>query len=148
MTTPPRKTRAFRLALGAIVGPPLALAASAVALVVVMMIEERSLSTPTGDPVHETILPLVFTAIEFGMFLGLPAMAVFGLPLHALLQRLRLTSPWPYIAGGAAAGAVAGGVGMTAMFGHAGNGAIFLLGAFTGALAGWFFWLFRRPDRD
>lgn len=79
----------------------------------------------------------------FGLFIGLPAMVLLGLPIHALLVKRRTTSVFAY----AGAGAVVGAAVSLAYFTLQATAFWVALGAGAGALASAIFWLIRRPDR-
>jgi hypothetical protein len=105
------------------------------------------------------IVLLAIYGIAYGCGVGMAAMIVFGLPIHAALVRLNLRHLPAYALGGIPAGAAA-------PFLFTGFASVFFGGAYTWRqalsdglnivpLGAWLgacvlavFWLIRRPDRD
>ena len=102
-----------------------------------------------GDTV-DTLRFGVTAGAMYGGLLGVVPSFLVGWPLHIVMQRLRLTQWWAYIALGLLLAAVAGLLvaptfGMSVIYFGAG---IMLMLAMSGAIGGLVFWLIRRPDRD
>ena len=106
-------------------------------------------SVVTGD-FFDSLRFGVTAGAMYGGLLGVVPSFLVGWPLHIVMQRLRLTQWWAYIALGLLLAAVAGllvapTLGMSIFYFGAG---IMLMLAISGAIGGLVVWLIRRPDRD
>jgi len=106
-----------------------------------------------GESSLLAFIRVAFTiALYTGALLGVPAMVLFGLPIHSILLAFGYRSAWHYSLMGALAGMVVGAIVLLWLSdapAETTNWApSFALGSFTGALSALTFWLVRRPDRD
>ncbi|HVY89496.1 MAG TPA: hypothetical protein VG942_11545 [Hyphomonadaceae bacterium] len=141
-----RPTKPLRLALGVLLGPPVA--GLTVGLILVM--------TAVGDVVAQsqnkalTVIQMGGFAAFYGALVGWPVMLTLGLGSHAVLLRRTSANLLWYVGAGAVSGIVAGLV-------RAGRAVLYLqeaallnvaIGIVTGVIAAAIFWIIRRPDKD
>jgi hypothetical protein len=103
--------------------------------------------------------PLILAPVlglTYGVSIGIAAMILFGLPIHALLHRFKRARSWAYLLGGSLAGAVTPFLVILALSaGGEGDESLLTVatqsvppGAFLGLCCAGAFWLIRRPDLD
>lgn len=136
-TRSPNTPLSWRLAIATIVAPLLGAASTAMIALPVVCGEEISCAP----------ISFGFAAVFggwFGLFIGLPAMVLLGLPIHALLVKRRITAIFVYAGAGALIGAA------VSIFYFMLKATAFwvALGAGAGATSAALFWLIRRPDRN
>jgi len=129
-------SRTLKLALALLVPPTPAMMLGVAAFVVV----------GNNTNLYEATRVAAGFGLIASIMVGFPAMALLGLPGHAVLLQLRKTAFWHYAFFGALAGIVTV-FALSAMDGRFYR-ELLVLAAFIGLANAALFWLIRRPDRD